>query len=154
MWSLFYESINTTDVLQKRLPNTYLQPNRCVLCKSVAEGLNHIFTSCHLTKSLCDKLIRHIDVQFDTRNAKSLCLSLGAMKQTNKKNVICLNAGVALLWTIWLERNSRLFRYVEKSLVNMWEDIGTLVGMWSSRNSMFKDYNQTTISLNYKALLK
>ncbi|TYK00226.1 LINE-1 retrotransposable element ORF2 protein [Cucumis melo var. makuwa] len=109
MWSLFHESINTTDVLQKRLPNTYLQPSRCFLYKSDAEGINHIFISCHLTKTLWDKLSRQIGVNFDIRSINTVSILVGEMKQISRKNVISLNAGVALLWTQYGWKEMRRF---------------------------------------------
>lgn len=119
VWSLFHESINSVDNLQKRLPNTYLHPNRCVLCKSIVEDMNHIFISCHFTKSLSVRLFSQVGRHLDTNNTNSLCLFHDLMKQTNRKNIICLNAGVVLLWSVWVERNNRIFKSVEKSLVNI-----------------------------------
>ena len=45
-WSLLHGCINTAEKLWKRLSQWCLNPNRCVLCKTHFENINHIFTTC------------------------------------------------------------------------------------------------------------
>lgn len=64
-----------------------------------------------------------------------------------------------VLWIWWPDRNNMIFNEIHSSFYSSWENICKLVGMWSSRHCLFKDYSQITISFKtwlfyFRAYLK
>ena len=55
--TMIHKKLNTVDYLQKKLPNSCLSPNMCVLCNSNNEDMNHIILNCKTAVTLWDKLI-------------------------------------------------------------------------------------------------
>ena len=53
-----------------------------------------------------------------------------------------------LLWIVWIERNNRIFKDKSRFIVNLWEDICNLIGVWSRRHSSCNQYD-----VNYYQLL-
>ncbi|XP_050939384.1 uncharacterized protein LOC127148989 [Cucumis melo] len=81
----------------------------------------------------------------------NLCSRPSCWKQKTKKNVILYNTYASALWNIWLERNARIFNGKEKTVAEIWEDIKALAGLWTSRSSLFSNYQASSIALNLNA---
>ena len=43
IWIMIFESLNSSEILQKKSPNKYLSPSICPLCLKASETLRHIF---------------------------------------------------------------------------------------------------------------
>ena len=69
-----------------------------------------------------------------------------------KRELISFNLFVATIWSIWLERNKRLFRNSISNANNLWKDICNLTGLWLSKEKLFKNYSTSSIALNLEAL--
>lgn len=48
-WILMYSSVNTADVLQKKMDSFWLQLSVCFLCCSNGESFNHLFSDCNFS---------------------------------------------------------------------------------------------------------
>ncbi|KAA0039966.1 LINE-1 retrotransposable element ORF2 protein [Cucumis melo var. makuwa] len=86
-----------------------------------------------------------------TKRMPNLCSRPSCWKQKTKKNVILYNTYASALWNIWLERNARIFNGKEKTVAEIWEDIKALAGLWTSRSSLFTNYQASSIALNLNA---
>lgn len=73
IWSLLHECINTTENLQKRLPNWNLNPNKCTLCRKAEENINHLFISCSFAKSIWEKIWLLLRININHQIPASLC---------------------------------------------------------------------------------
>lgn len=47
---------------------------------------------------------------------------------------------LALLWTIWMERNSRIFEERSMELIGIFEKAKYLASLWASTDTAFKDF--------------
>lgn len=54
----------------------------------------------------------------------------------SKKGLICHNLLVAVIWTIWLERDKRAFNNRLSNTLKVWEDICNLTGLWTSKSKL------------------
>lgn len=127
------------EILQRKMPKSCLNPNMCVLCKAASEDINHLFLTCGVSRILWDRIYSYIGLGFNIWNIKTLYESFSKLAQSNRRNIIFLNVGVVVLWSMWKERNNKIFNNTEKSMTNIWEEINNMIGLWSSRNKVFKD---------------
>ena len=97
LWSILYESINTMEVLQSRMPKTCLNPNWCVLCHSYCETRDHLLVNFKATSFLWDTLWTHTKYHQAFNNLKSVGLSLSHLNSSNKRIIIILNATLVIL---------------------------------------------------------
>ena len=56
LWTLIQECINTTDMLQRRLPTWNIKPSWCTLCKAAEEDRNHLFSLYPFSSKLWQKV--------------------------------------------------------------------------------------------------
>ncbi|TYK10888.1 LINE-1 retrotransposable element ORF2 protein [Cucumis melo var. makuwa] len=151
IWTMVHQKLNTMDNIQKRNPNMCLNPNWCISCRSSNEDMNHLFILCPTAHRLWNLWSSETGIPMANTNVKDLCLSLCRLTGGNAKNIISFNAAIATLWTIWIRRNNLIFEEKDSSYQNAWEDICTLMGSWSSKSKILKNYNQATLALNINA---
>ncbi|KAA0039770.1 LINE-1 retrotransposable element ORF2 protein [Cucumis melo var. makuwa] len=151
IWTLLYDSVNTAEQLMKRLPNLCSRPSWCVMCKRNDEDRIHLFILCPIAKSIWRSISSHLSSNVNCLSPKELCITMCSWKQKTKKNVILFNTYASALWNIWLERNARIFNGKEKTVAEIWEDIKALAGLWTSRSSLFSNYQASSIALNLNA---
>lgn len=71
------------------------------------------------------------------QDLKDLCGNLCYINtKVKKKGLINFNLIVAAIWTIWLERNKRIFNNTCVSIINIWKDICNLTSLLSSKNPL------------------
>lgn len=75
-------------------------------------------------------------------------------KNATKRSILLCNLIGGTLWSIWLERNSQIFRDKNKSLAHMSEDILNLSSLWCKKRHHFSSYDVAIISLNQQAFLQ
>ena len=95
-WTIIHERINTMEVIQRKYPNSCVNPNWCTLSKSHNDEMNHLFIYCKKTRTLGEKLHWQTGWFPQGGNTKSLCLSLCTAKLANRRNIIIFNIAVAL----------------------------------------------------------
>lgn len=148
MWSLVNKSINTMDVLQCRLQNSYEMYNK------KSEYDKHLFLYCNAGVFLWDTLQQKIRDSIPKDSLSSLGYFLNKLNDSNMQIKIIFNCIVAILWSLWIKRNSRTFTsiYNPNSLKTLQKDYCNLIGLWCSRHNIFKNYTSNTIVLNFNAL--
>ncbi|KAL5569664.1 hypothetical protein UlMin_026239 [Ulmus minor] len=63
--SFFYEKLNTCDRVQRKNPQMYLFPNRCVMCKKEAETADHLLLHCMTARYLWLKVLVEAGLYWD-----------------------------------------------------------------------------------------
>ena len=123
-WSLSLEKINTSNVLQQKRPFQCLSPNRCVICNRDFESIHHLFLQCHYARSIWEKVFYEFRLHIGVPTNLFLLLIQGSDKKWKKliKSLwVCVVWAVS--WTIWKERNSRIFTETYISIPNLWDNI-------------------------------
>ncbi|CAN1262893.1 Putative ribonuclease H protein At1g65750 [Linum perenne] len=129
-WLVFRNRIATIDNLQRR---GFAIPNRCVLCKMESESVNHIFIHCRFSSQVWSKLSSTLSM------LGPLPSSFGDLVLMWKDMNCALGFSAAkkvllhsFIWHLWLERNDRIFRDVERStsqvFIRLWLAIAKRMG--------------------------
>ena len=109
-WLLILKKLNTQDLLQKRQPYLSISPSWCVVCKKDCESINHLFLHCPMVYRVWIAVIQKFKVSWvlpqDVNQLIEEAFMVGRDKRTKLlwSLVIC-----ATLWTVWRERNQRIF---------------------------------------------
>lgn len=151
IWSLINKRINNTmDALQRRFSKLLQQQNWCVFCNKNSEDGAHLFLYCSATSSLWNSLQRELNLSISTKDLADLYSYISSLQDFNTKHKILLIGIVAILWSLWIERNNRICDSLSyhKSHLSMWEDCRSLIGYWCNRDLAFNYYSATTIALN------
>ncbi|CAN1806271.1 hypothetical protein LINPERHAP1_LOCUS24624 [Linum perenne] len=128
VWQVVLRKVSTVDILIRR---GFIVPNRCVMCGSAAESIDHLFWGCAFASQVWDcfssrlSMFGHfpLDAEKRVRAWKGLNCGLGF-----DPCVRLLFHG--LLWGLWGERNDRIFRDIESTPRVVACKIATLVGQW------------------------
>ena len=153
-WTLCLEKINTHEVLQKKRPLTCSSPTWCVMCKKDQESIPHLFIQCDFAKFLQIKVFREFGINIEIPN-NFLDLLNGCPNAQYTKSVKELQVCVvwAVLWGIWIKRNSRIFRDEYVSVFNLWDNILYWVAIWVKSCKDFKFIPFSELSMGWSFLL-
>ncbi|KAF5181453.1 hypothetical protein FRX31_028960 [Thalictrum thalictroides] len=123
-------------MLQKRGVQT---PNRCCLCKSEEETLNHLLLTCNFTRQLWEVLLV---VHPDARHALPCWNTvLEVLQNWPVWNGRSLAAEIwdvlpyAVMWTVWKSRNAIIFDNVNVSAGMIIQHIKASVWQWLNMSS-------------------
>lgn len=116
-WLVVQGACPTQDNLQRRGLNLC---SRCSLCERQIEDLNHLLIHCSFTKQICNCILSIVGVNWSMpRTTKELlqCWSRKGLGKVEMKTWNSLPA--AVWWTIWKERNARIFESKCESEISM-----------------------------------
>ncbi|CAN1759569.1 Putative ribonuclease H protein At1g65750, partial [Linum perenne] len=129
LWRVFLRKIATQDNLQKR---GFSLPNRCVLCDSNNESIDHIFLSCIFSADiwlmLSSRLFIHGPLPSSIEAFINGWKGLNCDQRLNSDVMKVLLH--ALLWFIWKERNDRIFKESRSSPSDVFRRVWFAVGDW------------------------
>lgn len=121
-WMLWLEKVNTIDVLQKRLPNTTFFPSRCCLCRQDGESIDHLFARCPFTEQIWITMASELGMQWNSVQSIQALLQMVVAVAGSQKLKLLWNSGVMhVLWSIWAERNRRIFGDQDYNWMEVWE---------------------------------
>ncbi|KAK9161295.1 hypothetical protein Syun_007636 [Stephania yunnanensis] len=130
VWMAWLGKINTTDVLQRRLPHITLLPSRCCLCFSHMESIDHLFLTCSFSCRLWEELSREIGIEWQNpQSLRTWMEQAAAISCDNKRNLLFKAGLLALLWALWGERNQRIFKEIDNTWQEIWESTKRNVGL-------------------------
>ena len=152
--SLYLERINTYDVIQRKRSLMCLSSSWCVMCKKDQESILHLFIQCDFARSLWTKVFREFGVSSEIPN-NFLDLLEGCLNARYNKTIKALWVCVvwAVLWGIWLERNSRTFFGEYVSVFNLWDKILFWVALWVKSRKEYKFIQFFDLSMGWSFLL-
>ncbi|CAN1729686.1 Putative ribonuclease H protein At1g65750 [Linum perenne] len=128
LWQVYHGNISTFDNLAKR---GFIGPNLCVLCRAGLESVSHLFFGCTFAERIWRSFSSKISIFGPTRlearafidgwQTRNCMVEFELFKK-------CLMH--AILWYIWGERNSRIFRDRSSTTsVLVWR-VALAVGRW------------------------
>lgn len=127
IWTIFHRSLNTDDRLQNFFKDSSLLPSRCSLCLQSSECLDHLFVRCPMAFGIWSFFFKSAGITAPIpQQADSLCAFAFAFSTTSQRRFWIQAVSVAAIWTIWNERNSRIFRNQHHTFNQILEDIITL----------------------------
>ncbi|CAN1322722.1 hypothetical protein LINPERPRIM_LOCUS32494, partial [Linum perenne] len=107
-WKIYFRKLATNDNLQRR---GFHLANRCVLCNSELESMDHLFLNCTYASEiwtlLSSKLSIHGPFQSSVVGFIIGWKGLNCTMSFSSARKVLLHA---VLWFIWKERNDRIFR--------------------------------------------
>ena len=123
-WLLVLKKLNTRDLLQKRQPFWSASPSWCVLCRSESEMVNHLFLQCSIAQRVWMYILQKFNVSWvlpqDVNHLIEGDFMVGRDKRTKLLWSLVLHVG---FWTLWKERNQRIFEEKTGSLDNIIESV-------------------------------
>ncbi|CAN1751888.1 Putative ribonuclease H protein At1g65750 [Linum perenne] len=128
VWQVAHKNISSFENLQKR---GFVGPNWCVMCRAGLESVSHLFLDCpfalQIWYTFSSKLAiwgpEHFDVREVIRGWQGRNCD-GSFEEFRSRLLH------AIFWYIWGERNSRIFRDRESSVVQVVKKIAWAVGRW------------------------
>jgi len=128
-WLLAHDSVLTMDVLKRK---GWEGPSRCSLCLKNEETLNHLFLECSYAKEVWKIATSPWKPKFPV-NIPSLFgtwANLSPFSSHKKDKLACawLTLPRFIFWKIWLERNSRIFRGISYTPLQVVIKIKSLLG--------------------------
>ncbi|CAN1304053.1 hypothetical protein LINPERPRIM_LOCUS26067 [Linum perenne] len=133
-WKIYFGKVANLDNLQCR---GFTLANRCVLCGSNEESVQHLFLSCAFASEVwtlvSSKLSIHGPHPFSLAGFIQGWKEVNCSKSFISKKVILH----AVLWYIWLERNNRIFRDVDCSPTSTTIKLWLAVGDWLRADGSF-----------------
>ncbi|CAN1816063.1 Putative ribonuclease H protein At1g65750 [Linum perenne] len=128
VWKVAHESLATVDKLRLR---GLSMPNRCVMCCADGESVRHLFWTCQFAREVWSFFSSRLSVFGPLPiDAKGF---LWAWKGLNCDNPFepCFRILVhSVLWVLWSERNSRIFRDRSDNVQAVVSRIAYWVGLW------------------------
>ena len=146
IWTAAYNDMFTMEKIQRRLENLCLNPNWCVLCKKSNETTDHIFLRCPYTINIWNTTKNQLNWDLNDDNLPALISTICSNNIKTQKWVIIFNLRIAIIWSIWLERNDRLFNNLSHSYTYLSENICNLTAQWSTKTKLFKNYSASIIA--------
>ena len=124
-WLVALGRVNTCDVLQKKRPHSTMYPRWCVMCKSEAETVDHLFIHYSFGSRIWWKILHTFRLYWVVLGSCYGLLSgqAGLFKGKEKKKIIFNQFLSATLWTIWVDRNNRIFQECVSSEEELWKKI-------------------------------
>ena len=134
-WLLTLKKLNTQDLLQRRKLFLSISPNWCVMCRKSSESVNHLFLHCSVAQKVWTVIIQKFNIIWvlpqDVNHLIEGDFLLGREKRTKLLWPLVI---YAVLWSLWSERNQRIFKDREESLGNILDSIYYWVALWASLN--------------------
>ncbi|XP_073035927.1 uncharacterized protein [Primulina eburnea] len=150
-WIVALGKLQTCDVVQKRMPGLAVSPQWCTLCKKSDETQDHILLHCSFTTRIWAQVMQHLGFEwvFPRRSQDMLIIEPGFIKGKSMTNFWYLVVHCTF-WSIWMERNSRIFREENKSCEDIWDSIRVRVATWAIINPQFQHITLSELARDWK----
>ncbi|CAN1298528.1 Putative ribonuclease H protein At1g65750 [Linum perenne] len=128
LWLVYHKCISTFDNLQKR---GFIGPNVCVLCRADLESVPHLFLTCPFSVQVWITLSSKLSIWGpNLRDIRGFIQEWKSRNLSSSWKMYRDRLVHAFFWSIWLERNNRIFRDSERSIGQVaWKVIWS-VGRW------------------------
>ena len=129
-----------------------LSPSWCVLCRKDNESIDHLLIHCEIATKLLNQLFYEASLSWVVQD-KSSALFVEEMVDfgSNKMARALWNSMiVALIWSIWMERNDRIFSDKESHPQDLFERAKYLASVWASTDKSFRGFPLSLIVNNWR----
>ncbi|KAL4199871.1 hypothetical protein AMTRI_Chr03g53480 [Amborella trichopoda] len=123
------------------------------MCLCDEESNPHLFIHCDLALNLWSRLLRHLGRTWVTPVSLLALFKLSLNSLWPKVGRLLWKAPIAaMIWVIWTERNSRIFRGAKCEASALFHKITAHVIFWASNHKAFKGISAATLQ-NWKGIL-
>ncbi|MFS8016822.1 putative reverse transcriptase zinc-binding domain-containing protein [Helianthus anomalus] len=131
MWRLLMDRIPTKVALQRRHIN--VGSPMCIFCVDQEETVDHLFTGCIVATGVWNVIARWVELpQFFFFSVKDIMQEYEGSKWSVMKKAAFHGVMVITCWRIWKARNDKIFREVDRSVVDIVADVKALSFLWFS----------------------
>ncbi|OVA20230.1 Reverse transcriptase zinc-binding domain [Macleaya cordata] len=141
-WQLHHNAIMTQDNMAKR---GHVVVNRCVMCRMNAESVNHLMIHCPIASEVWNIFFDGFGVRWAMHKDVSQLFQERLNKSFSKEgNHLWRLLPYAVTWTLWNERNQRIFEDSERNIHQLILDIKASLFFWStsSKNMNGKHFQE------------
>lgn len=129
IWLAYHNRLLTADNLRKR---NFPTPQSCPLCGSDEETTEHLLLACHFSSQIWGVITQRLSLPSPPHNFRHL---LEAWQHNNDKNIpkkMIRLVILAVSWSLWKERNKRIFHFEANSHRKIMEAAMAILKGWSS----------------------
>ncbi|CAL1414649.1 unnamed protein product [Linum trigynum] len=127
LWIVHQRKILTHDSLKKR---GWSFPSRCVMCAASEEDANHLFLHCSFAVRVWNIIGAFVHSARGTGSITQVINNWPRGKPANPKEWCTSTLLHALCWSLWKERNRRIFDGVANTEFGIAFRIGSLIALW------------------------
>ena len=125
---------------KKKQPFLSVSPSWCIMCKNGSESVNHLFLHCSVAQRVWTKIMQKFNISWVLpQDINHIILGDFMLRRDRRTKFLESFVIYAVLWTLWRERNKRIFEDKEGSLADIIGSVHYWVGLWAS---LHKDLNQ------------
>lgn len=148
-WCLCYNSAPTLDTLRNRIVI-----NGCILCWKAAESNTHLFLHYEETMKLWHFFFNSFNLVWVFReDVKANIWEWSSKKGNSLKQRLWGLIPSAIWWTVWNERNNRIFMGKFKNSDQILQEVKILLYHWSIGTNTFAGFTLNTVLHNWNVLL-
>ena len=155
IWIMVFESLDSSETLQRKSPNKCLLPLICPLCIKANEDLLHLSMPCSFSSFWWGRIFSlfNFDLSFLWIPKCKCASATGGPSLSKKSCLIRENLSKALLTVLWFECNQLIFHDKERPRAEIVCSVEHSAAAWCSLNKEFESYSIQEICLNWTASL-
>ncbi|OVA17172.1 Reverse transcriptase zinc-binding domain [Macleaya cordata] len=130
IWLVHHNSAPTQDILAKK---GMIIVNRCYLCRSDGESVNHMLLHCPFTREIWTSFLVEFGISWAFQKEVKYVFAEGVTKCFSEKgSVLWRLLPFAVCWIVWRERNERCFNVNEKEIERLIIEVKAILFYWLS----------------------
>ncbi|OVA00064.1 Reverse transcriptase zinc-binding domain [Macleaya cordata] len=130
LWLAIHNRILTLDNMERR---GYMFVNRCFMCRKELESVSHLLLYCDFSYALWSYFWGELNVAVIIPGSLQALFEGWSHLWTNTKGKeVWILLPAAITWSLWVERNKRVFEDQEVSLDRMIIEVKALIFFWLS----------------------
>ncbi|XP_026383736.1 uncharacterized protein LOC113279249 [Papaver somniferum] len=150
-WTLFHDGAPSLEFLQRV---GKVNSSTCLLCNTEQETQSHLFLHCSETRKVWHYFLDSFGVKWVfSENVKSNLWEWKAKKNRSMIKKIWSILPFAIWWTIWRERNYRVFNNKRRYLGQLIVTVKYTQFNWSLHTKIFEGYSLSTLICNWEAVI-
>ncbi|XP_026410448.1 uncharacterized protein LOC113305647 [Papaver somniferum] len=140
VWASLHDSVPTRSMLQHR--GMIIHSNLCVYCDEEEESAARLFLNCSWASYVWNMFLSSLQIPWaSTNDIKNLLLSWRVGGVSQRKKFFWQILLFAIIWMLWLERNSRVHGGRSKSKDELVKAVKSNICMWSMDTNIFRDFS-------------
>ncbi|XP_026383814.1 uncharacterized protein LOC113279336 [Papaver somniferum] len=151
VWNLCYKGAPTLDMLFRA---GLVKDTNCLFCNHFAETNDHLFLHCTSVASIWSYFLHSFCVGWALAGDVRMNLwEWGAKKNSSRLKEIWSLLSFAIWWTIWKERNNRLYNNHSRNINQLIIAVKCLLYSWAVKSDIFSGFSLSTLICNWDAVI-
>ena len=135
-WLLTLKKLNTQDLSRRRKPFLSISPSLCVMCRKGSKSVNHLFLHCSVAQRIWTIIIQKFNLAWVIpQDINHLIEGDFMMGREPRTKLLWSLVIYVVIWSLWTERNWRIFERREESSGNILDSVYYWVALWASLNN-------------------